>query len=175
MDDVRALRALAAELRSGLPIEVALQAAAGSDAPAGSGVIRQGMLAAVEADRRSGDPVAALAAAGTVTATALAAAWAVCRRTGARLAPPALRIADAAAADVQLAREAEAALAPARASARLLAVLPFAGLALGALSGTGAMGVLLHTRVGQGCLVAGVALDLTGLAWLDRLARQRDR
>lgn len=170
VEDVATLRALAAELRSGLAPGLALQAAARS-ATAARGMARRMQLAAA-ADALGGDPAAVLndAAEPASPAAALGAAWAVCAQTGASLAAPVTRIAQGAAADLRIARESDAALASARSSAHLLAVLPLAGIGLGAVSGTGSLRVLMTTGVGQLCLVLGVALDLTGLAWLDRLA-----
>jgi tight adherence protein B len=168
-DDVQALRALAAELRSGLPPPDALRAAAGGGSAHG---LRKRMLAAAVADKLGGDPAQSLgigASAGS-PAAGIAAAWAVCQVTGAGLAAPVTRIADAAASGLLLAREADAALASARSSARLLAVLPVAGVAIGVLSGTGSVRVLLATNPGQLCLLLGSALELAGLVWLDRLA-----
>jgi tight adherence protein B len=131
------------------------------------------MLAASAADALGADAFAALAADAEPgsAAAALGAAWGVSRRSGASLAGPANRIADAAAAQLRIARETDAALASARSSARLLAALPFAGIALGTLSGTGSLRILFTTGVGQLSLLVGVGLDLAGLAWLDRLAR----
>src|SRR6185437_10252268 len=129
------------------------------------------MLAAAQAEASGGDGLQALrdgAVPGSSQA-ALAAAWSVCQRSGSSLAVPVKRIADGAAAQLRIEREAEAALASARASARLLAVLPFAGVALAQLSGAGAAQVLLTTGLGQACLAIGTGLDLAGLAWLDRL------
>jgi tight adherence protein B len=171
--DVQALRALAAELRSGLAPAAALRIAGATTGPSRAGGIAPVMLEAAAAEALGGDPAAVLSAgagAGSAAA-ALGTALRICRRTGARLAAPVSRIADGAAADLRIAREAESALASARSSARLLAALPAAGVMLGALSGTGAPRVLLLTGLGQLCLVLGVALDLAGLAWLDRLAR----
>ncbi len=169
-EDVVTLRALAAELRSGLAPALALQAA-GSSAAAPRGIAAR-MLAAAAADAIGGDPAAVLsdAAEAGSPAAALGAGWAVCRQTGARLAAPVSRIAQGAAADLRIARETAAAMAGARSSAHLLAGLPIAGLGLGAISGTGSIHVLLATSVGQLCLLVGVTLDVAGLAWLDRLA-----
>jgi tight adherence protein B len=168
-DEVQALRALAAELRSGLPPPDALRAAGSGGSSRG---LRRRMLAAAVADRLGGDPAQALGEGAEPGSAAggVAAAWAVCQVTGASLAAPVTRIADAAAAGLLLAREADAALASARSSARLLAILPVAGVGIGALSGTGSVRVLVATAPGQACLVVGTALELAGLAWLDRLA-----
>ena len=176
-DDVDALRALAAELRSGLPPPEALRVAArGALSATSDGKLvglRRRMAAAAAIDGLGGDTASVLMADASPgsPAASLAAAWEVCLRTGARLAPPVSRIAQSAAAGLRVSAEAEAALSPARASARMLASLPIAGALLGALSGSGTIRVLLFTGVGQLCLAAGVALDLAGLAWLDRLAR----
>jgi tight adherence protein B len=170
IQDLAALRALASELVSGLPPPIALRMAGGS-AEAAVG-LRRRMLDAAAADSSGGDPAAVLLAgapAGTAEA-ALAAAWSVCQRSGSSLAAPVHRLAESAAAQLRIEREAEAALASARSSAQLLAVLPLAGVVLGQVSGSGSLQVLLTTGVGQACLVAGGALDLAGLAWLDRLA-----
>jgi tight adherence protein B len=169
-EDVQALRALAAELRSGLPPPDALRSAATTNVAATG--LRKRMLAAAAADSLGGDPALALGSdsrPGSVAA-AIAAAWAVCQVTGASLAAPISRIADAAAAQLRLTREADAALASARSSARLLAILPVAGVGLGVLSGTGSLRVLFATGPGQLCLLVGTGLEFAGLAWLDRLA-----
>lgn len=168
--DLAALRAFAAELASGLPPPDALRMAGGP--PADANGLRHRMLSAAAADSLGGDPVEVLlaGAAPGAPSAALAAAWSVCHRSGTSLAGPVHRIAEGATADLRVEREAEAALAAARSSARLLAVLPLVGAALGQLSGSGSVRVLLATGVGQLCLVLGAALDLAGLAWLDRLA-----
>ena len=170
VQDLAALRALAAELLGGQPPAAALRMAAGS--PGAAGGLRRRMLDAAAGDALGADPAEVLradAAAGT-SAAALAAAWSVCQRSGSSLAAPVGRLAEGAAAELRVEREADAALASARSSARLLAVLPLAGAVLGQLSGSGSLRVLLTTGVGQACLVVGVALDLAGLAWLERLA-----
>jgi tight adherence protein B len=170
IEDLAALRALGAELVGGQPPASALRLAAG--APERAGGLRRRMLAAADAAAAGGDAAGVLGAEAVAgsCAAALAAAWSVCQRSGSSLAAPVHRLVDGAAAELRVEREAEAALASARSSARLLAVLPLAGALLGQLSGSGSVRVLLSTGVGQACLVAGTALDLAGLAWLDRLA-----
>ncbi len=170
--EVRLLRALASELRAGLSPGEALRAVADDGEPAG-GLAAQ-LAAAAATDGLGGDPVPVLAAA-SGSGPALAATWSVSRRTGAPLAEPVRRIAEAAAAELRLGREVEAALASARSSAQLLALLPLAGAALGALSGAGTVRVLLTSGPGQACLLIGVLLDLAGLTWLDRLAARAGR
>jgi tight adherence protein B len=178
--DVRTLRALAAELRGGLsPVEAMRAVVQDAGAwlpprPASGPTVLAALGPAAATEALGGDPAPVLARA-QECGPALAAAWTVSRRTGAALAAPVRRIADAAAADLQVAREVEASLASARSSAQLLALLPLAGAALGALSGAGTLRVLLGTGLGQACLLLGVLLDLAGLAWLDRLAARAAR
>ena len=59
-----------------------------------------------------------------------------------------------------------------KASALLLAGLPVLGLAMGSGVGADPWGVLTTTGAGQVLLVAGVALELAGLAWTGRLVRR---
>jgi tight adherence protein B len=170
--DVVVLRALAAELRTGLSPVAALQASADAGSDRADHVLGQRMRAAAAAERFGGDPAARLREGGaaTLAGAALAAVWSASRLTGASLAAPVARIAAAAAADHRAVREAQAALASARSSARLLATLPLIGALLGAVSGAGSLHVLFATGPGQACLLVGAVLDLVGLAWLDRLA-----
>ena len=61
-----------------------------------------------------------------------------------------------------------------RASARLLAMLPLVGLLMAVGLGADPMHVLLETTYGQLALCAGIALELVGLAWTDRIARRAE-
>jgi tight adherence protein B len=170
VQDLAALRALSAELASGLPPAAAFRMVGGD--PASAAGLRRRLLAAAGADSLGGDPADVLRAGSTPgsPAAALAAAWSICRRSGTSLAAPAHRIAESAAAELRVEREAETALASARSSSHLLAALPMAGVLLGQLSGSESLRVLFTTGPGQLCLMCGAALDLAGLAWLDRLA-----
>lgn len=67
--------------------------------------------------------------------------------------------------------EREAALAGPRATGSVLAALPLAGIALGALIGVNVPGVLLGTPPGWACTLGGGLLWLTGRAWSSRLVR----
>ena len=67
------------------------------------------------------------------------------------------------------------ALAGARSSAALLAVLPALGLALGSAMQADPVTVLLSTPAGHALLVVGVALDAAGLLWTARLAAGAER
>ncbi|MFF3759368.1 type II secretion system F family protein [Streptomyces sp. NPDC002185] len=66
-------------------------------------------------------------------------------------------------------------LAGAWATVTVLALLPAAGLALGAALGADPLRVLLHTPAGLGCLVVGGALEAAGLWWATRIVRGGER
>lgn len=158
--------AISADLRAGaVPVD-ALQAAADSLPGLCDEVGRVAVL--------GGDTVAALRAAavrpGAEGLRRLAAAWAVTELTGSGLADSCARVAAWLRDEESLRREVSAQLAGARASARLLSVLPLFGLALGSGIGGEPVGFLLGTPYGLACLVAGTALVLTGLWWTERLA-----
>ena len=68
-------------------------------------------------------------------------------------------------------RQVAVALAGPRATARLLALLPLVGVALGTALGGDPLGVLLAGPAGWSFVVLGVALDVLGLRWTARLAR----
>ena len=70
----------------------------------------------------------------------------------------------------ELQREIHGQLAAPRASARLLASLPVLVWGLGITLGADPLRVLFTTPYGIGCLVAGVALELAGLRWVERMA-----
>lgn len=133
-------------------------------------------LAAGAADLRAGLPAgAALADLGDDRAdpvqSRVRAAVILAERTGAPLAGVLEQIeADARDGDRAQATAAAAA-AGSRATAWLLAGLPFGGIALGYAIGTDPLGILLHTPIGAVCAVGAVGLQLAGLAWTGRIAR----
>jgi tight adherence protein B len=168
---IEAVGTLAAELRAGQTPQHALANAAqvASGAPAG-------VLATAAATGRYGGSVpAALRAGGgccaeaVVTLRRVAAGWQVSEAAGAPLAHVLDRVERAARAGRQQRRELAALLAGPRATAGLLAVLPAVGLALSAAMGARPVAVLLHTAAGQAALLAGVLLDLAGVAWTARI------
>lgn len=122
-----------------------------------------------------GDAVEALRAAstrpGATGLSRLAAAWTVTELTGSGLADGCDRVADWLRDEETLRREVAAQLAGARASARLLAVLPLFGLALGTGIGGDPVAFLVGTPYGLVCLLVGTALASAGLWWTEQLAR----
>jgi tight adherence protein B len=100
----------------------------------------------------------------------LAATWQVAQDTGSGLARAIAQAAEAIRSERRTARLVAAELASARATARMLAVLPLGVLALGTGIGGDPVGFLLDTTPGLACLVAGLALSFAGLLWLERIA-----
>lgn len=103
---------------------------------------------------------------------------AVCFRIGAGSGgafAPAVERLGAALRDEEGARqEVNAQLAGARATARLLAALPFVGMLLGLGLGVDPFAFWFASPLGAGCLALGVLLDVLGLLWMRRLARRAE-
>ena len=100
----------------------------------------------------------------------LGGAWHVADRAGAPLATVLARLAESARIERDIARESDAGVAPARATARLMAVLPGAGLLLGSGMGGDPVATLTSTWIGVLCLAAGCGLACLGVAWIERIA-----
>lgn len=101
----------------------------------------------------------------------LAAAWQLAGRTGAPLSAEVSRVAEALREGARTDQTIGAELASSRASGRLLAGLPLAGLAMGALVGGDPLHFLLTSSAGRLCLVLAAGLSAVGLVWTDLLAR----
>lgn len=161
---------LAAELGAGLMASRALQDLA-ADLPLLDG--------AATASRLGGDVAAALRTAsrqpGAELLDELAAAWEVSERSGAPLARVLDRLGEGIRDQREAQREIRSGLGPAKATARLMAVLPVFGLALGMSMGARPFDVLLNTVPGSLCLAAGAALACAGVWWVDRIAAGAER
>jgi len=162
---VDALSFLVSELRAGGVPEVALASVAAESpalAPAARAAARGVDVLPVlrEAAREPGSEALGL----------LGAAWHIAERSGAPIADAVARIVDRVRDDLDLDREVEAELSPARATARVMALLPVVGLVLGSGIGGDPVGVVLTTWIGAGCASVGIAVAVVGLTWIERIA-----
>jgi tight adherence protein B len=105
---------------------------------------------------------------------AVAAAWEVAGSSGTALAGVLDRVARALRDDDDARAEVLAALGPPRATARMLALLPVFGLALGVSIDAHPVGFLVETSWGLGCLFGGAGLALAGMWWVERLAQSAE-
>ena len=156
--------ALVAELRAGQPPPAALRLAA-AEWP---DVETLGTVAA-----HGGDVPRALRSVaqqpGAEALGQLAAGWEVAHRSGARLADVLDRLSAALRSDEDVRLEVAGSLVPARATARLLAVLPLFGALLGVGLGADPVGVLLGSLFGALLLACGAGLAVLGLYWVERI------
>ncbi|MCQ0024472.1 type II secretion system F family protein [Streptomyces somaliensis DSM 40738] len=159
---------MAAELRAGgQPARVLCFAARTT------GALGAGEPAVLAAARFGGDVPEALRdaarAEGADGLAGLGACWQVAVDGGAGLAAGLDRL-EAALRERREQRERlRAQLSGAWATVVLLALLPVAGLAMGAALGADPLRVLLHTPAGLACLVVGGALEAGGLWWAGRI------
>lgn len=157
-----AVGVLVAELGSGRSASAAAAAAA---AVCPDGVTARVLIAAVT---RGAQPPSGTAALPTVPER-LRAAVALSARTGCSLTEVLGAVEEDLRARHRLALELRAATAGPRASAAVLAGLPLLGLAMGSGIGARPWSVLTTTVAGQVLLVAGVLLEVLGVAWAGRL------
>ncbi|MER7829641.1 type II secretion system F family protein [Streptomyces sp. NPDC095602] len=162
--------AVAAELRAGSQPVQALRFAARS-----TGALGRDEAAVVAAARFGGDVPEALRGAaradGAEGLAGLGACWQVAVDGGAGLAAGLDRL-EAALRERREQRERlRAQLSGAWSTVALLALLPIAGLAMGAALGADPLRVLFHTPAGLACLVVGAGLEAAGLWWAGRIVR----
>lgn len=100
----------------------------------------------------------------------LGAAWQVAERTGASLTATLDALADRLTARRAVEQVVAAELAAPRATGRLLAVLPVAGLVLGYALGGDPLAFLTGSLAGRLSLAAGVTLGCAGVLWTERIA-----
>lgn len=157
--------ALLGELRAGQPVLVALERGREVWEPLGPVVTAAGLGADVPGALRR---LAELP--GAEGLREVAAAWQVSQRSGAALSRALAQVVESARSQQTAAHLVRAELASAQATARLVALLPVATLAMSAGIGAEPWTFLLSRPAGLACLALGVALVLTGLWWIDRIA-----
>lgn len=166
------LAALAAGTRAGLSLRRALaEAARDADSPIRQHV--EGALRRVEVGEPLEEALDDLAG-GSADARLVATLLAIHRRTGGDLPTLLDEVTEIVGRRTENRRQARALSAQARASGAVLAVLPvaFVGL-LSGTSGSG-LGAFYRTATGSVLLLAGLALQGIGFAWLRRIARTGD-
>ena len=164
-DIVEALSFLVAELRAGAVPEVALASVA-KEVP----LLEPAARAAARGVKISPLLREVAAEPGCEALVHLGAGWQVAESSGAPLADALARIVDRVRDDLDVLRDVEAELAPARATARIMALLPIVGLGLGAGIGGDPIGIVLNTWPGAVSAGVGVALACLGILWIERVA-----
>ena len=101
----------------------------------------------------------------------VSAAWYVSERTGAPIALVLGRVAENLRRERHLAAVVSAELAAARASGRIMALLPFIAIGLGSMVGADPLGFLFGSWLGQVAFLSGTVLVAGGVLWTERIAR----
>ncbi len=155
---------LLGELEAGQPVQVAVQRSVALWPDSAPVAAAAGLGADVPAALR-----AAASAPGAGALRRLAAAWELSAATGAGLTFALRQVIRTARAEQAVIARIGAELASARATARLVTILP--GFVLLAAQGVGAepWHFLLDTVPGVGCLAGGLALTAVGLRWIDAI------
>lgn len=160
---------LAAELRAGVLPQQALVHLA-EEAPAVTPVARVAAL--------GGDVPAAWREVseqpGRQLLAAVASAWQVSESSGAPLAVVLDRVSRTARADDDLRQEVRSGVEPARATGRVMALLPLAGLALGSGLGGNPLAVVTGSLVGALSVATGLGLACLGVRWVDHVATRAE-
>lgn len=160
------LAALVAELRAGQPTRHALDLACAGLVPPPCPAARQAALV-------GGDVPSALRIdardTGVGALRGLAACWEVAEHSGTGLADSVDRLAAGFRAGQRATEQLDAEVAAARASARILALLPLFGLLVGHWIGANPLAWLAGTWPGRAALLVGGLLQVVGLVWLNRL------
>lgn len=158
-----AVEVLAAELAAGSREPAALRAAADA-----GGRAAQCLRAAAGLGEIGADPTTAFDGA----FAGLAGAWQIRSTCGTALGPSVASVGDDLSARIARRRALDAALAGARASGAMLALLPVLGVVLGAAMGASPLSFLFGGGRGSLALLAGVGLEVSGWFWIRLLIRR---
>lgn len=167
---LEACATLTAELAAGQPPAAALRQAARDWPPLAPAAQAAGLGADVPAALR-----ALAVAPGAGDLALVGAAWQVSQQAGHGLSGALTLVRDDLRGMRETRRVVASELASARATARLVALLPAGVLAMGSGAGGDPVGFLLHEPLGWGCAAAGVAFLLAGLGWIEAIAGQVER
>ncbi|HXD24490.1 MAG TPA: pilus assembly protein TadB, partial [Propionibacteriaceae bacterium] len=99
-------------------------------------------------------------------------AWQISIETGAPMSSTLDQVAASLSADQALTQVVNSELAAARATGKVMAVLPGCGIGIGYLLGGDPAHWLLAAPMGWTCLLSGVVLACAGVLWIEALARQ---
>jgi tight adherence protein B len=163
-----ATTALAAELKGGQPIRVAIGATLAELAPHACAAAAWGGDVAAALHRDAEEQHLSLL-------RSVAALWRVAESSGAGLAIALDRLVVTSRAAEEVRVQLEAHLAAPRATARLLAMLPLIGILLGLSLGGDPLGWLLTDPTGRLFALGGIVLTVLGLVWVHRIARHVER
>jgi tight adherence protein B len=162
---VEVCEALVGELRAGQPLVTSLEHCAEVWPDVGPVVAASRLGADVpQALRRLAEQP------GAAGLREVAAAWQVSQASGAGLAAALAQVAGTARERQATRHLVRGELASAQATARLVALLPVASLAMSSGIGGDPWHFLLDTPVGLGCLALGAAFAVAGLLWIDAIA-----
>jgi tight adherence protein B len=168
-----ALGVLAAELRAGRSVQdAATTAVAGCPDPETAAALGPVLRLGIDPGPAGSPSTRQATEETTRVLTRVAAAVRLSARTGCSLAAVVTAVEDDLRARARAGTELRAAVAGPRASATVLAGLPVLGLLMGSGVGADPWRVLTTTGTGTVLLLAGVGLEVAGLAWSDRLVRQ---
>lgn len=162
---VQACEALRGELSAGQPLVRALERTADS----------WPLLApAARAARLGGDIPEMLRTSGSAPGAEglrrLADAWTICSTTGGGLAFAVGRVLDTVRSEQAVLAQVQAELAGARATSRMVGALPVAVLLAAQGVDARPWEFLFDTSAGVACLLAGTALAMAGISWIERIA-----
>ncbi len=158
-----AVEVLAAELAAGARESAALRAAADAGGPAA-----RCLCAAAGLGEIGADPATAFDGA----FSGLAGAWQIRATCGTALGPSVASVGEDLSARIARRRALEVALAGARASGAMLALLPVLGVVLGAAMGASPLSFLFGGGRGSLALLTGVGLEVSGWFWIRLLIRR---